>query len=82
MKSQKEESFSILVSDYQQSLGLVGLGAIVLKNDVTQAIAVSGERVVNSGIALDVNDRWHIGSITKSVTSTLIARLVKKQYLT
>jgi len=81
MDSQKEKSFSRLVSEYQQSLGLVGIGAIVLKNSVTQGIAVSGERAVNSGSLLNENDKWHIGSITKSVTSTLIGRLVESKQL-
>lgn len=81
MDSQKEKSFSRLVSEYQQSLGLVGIGAIVLKSGVTQGVAVSGERAVNSGSLLDANDKWHIGSITKSVTSTLIGRLVESKQL-
>jgi len=81
MDSLKENSFSRLISEYQQSRGLVGLGAIVLKGGLIQGIAVSGERVVNSGNLLDANDKWHIGSITKSVTSTLIGRLVERKQL-
>ncbi|HWK47314.1 MAG TPA: type II toxin-antitoxin system prevent-host-death family antitoxin [Stellaceae bacterium] len=38
---------------------------------------VDGERAAGSGIAATINDHWHLGSITKSMTATLIARLVE-----
>jgi CubicO group peptidase (beta-lactamase class C family) len=37
--------------------------------------AVSGERRRDSGISVTVDDRWHVGSITKSMTATLLAVL-------
>lgn len=81
MDSELNTRFSQLVSNYQSSRGLVGLGAIVLKNGVNQGIAVSGERAIKTGISLNVNDKWHIGSITKSVTATLVARLIEGKRL-
>ena len=81
MSSQEQKRFSDLISEYQQSSGFVGLGSIVLKEGVTQAITVSGERAINSDVLLDVNDKWHIGSITKSITATLIGRLVESKRL-
>jgi CubicO group peptidase (beta-lactamase class C family) len=38
---------------------------------------VTGERLLGSGVAVTAQDAWHLGSITKSITSTLIARLVE-----
>src|SRR5262249_44587426 len=38
---------------------------------------VDGERQIGSGIAARDGDLWHIGSITKSMTATLVARLVE-----
>jgi CubicO group peptidase (beta-lactamase class C family) len=38
---------------------------------------VDGERQLGSGIAARETDIWHLGSITKSMTSTLVARLVE-----
>jgi CubicO group peptidase (beta-lactamase class C family) len=35
-----------------------------------------GERRIGTGIAVQENDLWHLGSITKSMTSSLVARLV------
>jgi CubicO group peptidase (beta-lactamase class C family) len=37
-----------------------------------------GERAAGSGIAVTETDLWHFGSITKSMTATLIARLVDR----
>jgi CubicO group peptidase (beta-lactamase class C family) len=36
-----------------------------------------GEREAGSGVGVTDNDRWHVGSITKSMTATLVARLVE-----
>ena len=29
------------------------------------------------GVPLEISDRWHLGGITKSITSTMIARLIE-----
>ena len=39
--------------------------------------AVDGERRNGSGVRLEIGDHWHLGSITKSITATMIARLVE-----
>ena len=44
--------------------------------------AVSGELRRDSGVAVTVDDRWHLGSITKSMTATLLAVLVDDGRLT
>jgi CubicO group peptidase (beta-lactamase class C family) len=41
------------------------------------ASAVDGERKKGSGVWLEIGDRWHLGGITKSITATMIARLVE-----
>lgn len=38
---------------------------------------VAGERASGSGVAATAGDQWHLGSITKSMTATLIARLIE-----
>ena len=40
-----------------------------------KGVAVDGERRRGTGIPVTVNDRWHVGSIAKSMTATLIAVL-------
>jgi len=46
-----------------------------------EAIECVGERRHGSGIVVTLNDLWHIGSCAKSMTATLIARLVEQGYL-
>jgi CubicO group peptidase (beta-lactamase class C family) len=41
------------------------------------ASAAHGERKQGSGVPIELGDRWHLGSITKSITATMIARLVE-----
>jgi CubicO group peptidase (beta-lactamase class C family) len=37
---------------------------------------VDGERAIGTNVAVRVDDAWHLGSVTKSMTATLVARLV------
>jgi CubicO group peptidase (beta-lactamase class C family) len=57
----------------------VGMARVVPTG--VEAIECLGERRQGSGVAVTVNDLWHIGSCTKSMTATLIARLVEQGYL-
>lgn len=76
------KSLSYLVSKHQENLGLVGLGAMIMQDGEILASAVAGERKHRSGVLLTDKDKWHIGSITKSFTATMIARLVERGELT
>jgi CubicO group peptidase (beta-lactamase class C family) len=40
-------------------------------------LLVDGERQIGTGVAVSESDQWHLGSITKSMTATLVARLVE-----
>jgi len=76
-----EHVLQTLVQEQRQSTGLVGLGAILVHNDEVIGPAVSGERKKRSDVLVTGGDKWHIGSITKSITATMIARLVEKKEL-
>lgn len=41
------------------------------------AVGVSGVRERGKEVAVEVDDRWHLGSCTKAMTATLAARLVQ-----
>lgn len=56
---------------------LVGLAAMVTVDGRLEAAAVSGERKIGSGMPIELGDQWHLGGITKSITATMIARLVE-----
>ncbi|HEY7883614.1 MAG TPA: serine hydrolase domain-containing protein, partial [Cellvibrionaceae bacterium] len=72
------QALNQLVTEHRDNLGLVGLGAMVMRDGEVIASAVAGERKHRSGILLTDRDKWHIGSITKSFTATMIARLVER----
>jgi len=56
---------------------LVGLAAMVMVDGQIVASAADGERLRGSGKPVEIGDRWHLGSITKSITATMIARLIE-----
>ena len=66
-----------LIVEQRQQRDLVGLAAMVTVDGNVVAAAAHGERKVGSGASVDVNDRWHLGGIGKSVTATMLARLVE-----
>ena len=55
-----------------------GLGLVVMRAGEKPEIAVDGVRVEGEPNRISPDDRWHWGSITKSMTATLVARLVEK----
>ncbi len=65
----------------QQSSSLIGIAGVVIRGNNIQALASEGLRKKGSPEILSVNDKWHLGSVTKSMTATVIARLVQKGIL-
>lgn len=55
--------------------GLTGVAVAVMTDGRLAGMAASGERRRGSSVAVTVDDRWHAGSITKSMTATLLAVL-------
>ena len=62
----------------RDELDLVAVGATVLVDGRAVASAACGKRRQNSSVAVTVDDKWHLGSITKSMTSTVLAKLVER----
>ena len=56
--------------------GSPAMAAASARGHSASQIWVDGERVVGSGIAVEPTDQWHLGSITKSMTASLIGCLV------
>ncbi len=72
------DRLSDLVVQLRVEKKLIGLGAMIMVDGKVVATAIDGERKKGSGIRLEAGDRWHLGSITKSMTATMIARLVER----
>lgn len=60
--------------------GVPGMGAVVLRRDEI-AIAVVGKRRVDREAPLVDTDAFHLGSDTKSMTASLVGRLVDRHVL-
>jgi CubicO group peptidase (beta-lactamase class C family) len=57
---------------------LGGAFALVKDGEVLTREAVSGTLTVDNTAPVTEGQKWHIGSITKSMTATLVARLVER----
>lgn len=56
---------------------LVALAAMVMLDGEIVESAATGKRQIGKDAAVEINDRWHLGSIAKSITATMIARLIE-----
>ncbi len=65
------------LSQVRAEYKLVGLASMVMVDGSVTESAAEGERKIGSGVSVEVGDEWHLGSITKSVTATMIARLIE-----
>lgn len=61
--------------------GLVGLAGLVLKDGDVREVAAVGLRRRGHPVAVTTDDLWHLGSVTKAMTATMIARLVERGVL-
>lgn len=70
-----------VVAYYRKKFSLPALAVVMVHDGEVIEMAVDGNRAVNSDKKVTADDRWHIGSITKSMTATLAAQLVKQGQL-
>lgn len=60
---------------------LPALGAAVVTADGLVAVGAAGVRSWSAAVPATAGDQWHIGSCTKTMTATLVARLVERGLL-
>jgi CubicO group peptidase (beta-lactamase class C family) len=65
----------------RDEMNLVAVGATLLVDGKIVATSVCGRRHQNSDVTVTVDDKWHLGSITKSITATATGRLVERGQL-
>lgn len=70
-----------IVTEKRKTGDLVGAGLGIIRNDEPAVMAVDGFRKQGENEAVTVDDKWHMGSIGKSMTATMIARLVEAGHL-
>jgi D-alanyl-D-alanine carboxypeptidase len=63
--------------------GVPAVGAVLLDSNGIRAIGVDGVRVLRTEdqnpVPVAVDDLWHLGSCTKAMTATLVARITSRQ---
>ena len=75
---QDNSDLATLAAEARQEAGAPALGLVVVRDGAEPEVAVDGVRIFGSDAAVTAQDKWHWGSITKSMTATLVARLVEK----
>ncbi len=68
---------SELIEWARASQQVPAMGAIVIRNGQVTERAALGLRSADGGPSVTTTDQWHMGSITKSMTSTLAALMVE-----
>lgn len=63
------------LAELRRIAGSPALAAASARKDGSTRVWVDGERAVGTGVAVEEKDLWHLGSISKSMTATLVARL-------
>lgn len=74
------ESLAAKVEQFRAGSGMPGLAVIVIDNDKVD-VATSGVRRVGAPDLIGRDDAFQMGSLTKALTATLIARLVEQNKL-
>lgn len=71
-------SLTDIVKYVRQHHDVPAVAAIMVHDGEIIEQAVSGNREYNKDTAVTLEDKWHLGSLTKSMTSTLAAQLVQQ----
>jgi len=70
-----------LLQPIREKHDLPGMAALVLTGDGVVATGVVGVRKRGTTVPVTLDDQWHLGSDTKAMTATLVARLVEQKKL-
>ena len=57
--------------------GLPSIAAVAVRDGVVVGVAAVGERALGSGVNVTVDDAYHLGSMSKSFTATVLGKLVE-----
>lgn len=76
--STRLQALSALATAAREEADAPALGLMVARAGEEPLIVVDGVRVMGQAAKVTAQDKWHWGSITKSMTATLVARLVEK----
>lgn len=78
----QEADLGPLLAPLREQHGVPALGAAVLVDGKLVAVGAVGVRKRGDDAAVTADDLWHLGSCTKAMTATLLARQVERGELT
>lgn len=76
-----DPKINALLQPVQQQFDVPALAAAIVTSDGLEAFGVAGIRKRGTKSRATPNDLWHLGSNTKAMTATLVARLVDQGQL-
>lgn len=76
-----DEVVTRLLKPVRQKFDVPAMAAAIVTTNGIESIGAVGVRKRGTEIAVTLDDKWHLGSDTKAMTSTLIARLVERGQL-
>lgn len=74
----QERHAEALLIRLREQYKLPALAAVVVRADTTLDLAVTGLRQQGNPELVELTDRFHLGSMGKAITATVIARLVEE----
>ncbi len=74
----ESNEFAVELEAIRERNHVPALAAAAVQDGVITDIAAVGQRSVDDDAQVTVDDQWHLGSITKSMTATVAAMLVQK----
>ena len=78
----KYDDLSAFLEPLRAKADVPALAAAVIIDGEIKAVGVVGVRKLREEAPVTVNDQFHLGSCTKAITATLIAKLVEDEKLT
>ena len=75
------EDVSYLLEPIALKYHIPAIAGLLIKGDTTVMQGITGVRKRGTNIKATLDDLWHLGSCTKSMTATLCAILVEKKFL-
>ena len=76
-----DEAVTAILKPIRQKFGVPAMAAAFVTSDGIQFVGAVGVRKRGTEIPVTLADQWHLGSDTKAMTATLIARLVERGQL-
>jgi CubicO group peptidase (beta-lactamase class C family) len=72
------EAIRALLTPIRERHGVPAIAGAIVTGDGRVLAGVVGERKAGTDVPATTNDLWHLGSETKAMTATLVARLVER----